>query len=66
MKPHKAAWDKLKAHFERDTLANKLFLKKKYFRTVMIQRSTMEDHLRPMKDITNKLAEINAAISEED
>lgn len=62
----KAAWDKLKAHFERDTLANKLFLKKKYFRTVMNEGSSVEDHLRHMKAITDKLAAINAAISEED
>ena len=29
------AWEALRANFERDTLANKLFLKKQYFRTQM-------------------------------
>ena len=62
----KSAWDKLKTHFERDTLANKLFLKKQYFRTVMSEGSSMEEHLRHMKAITDKLAAINAAVSEED
>ena len=31
----KDAWVVLQNHFERDTLANKLFLKKQYFRTEM-------------------------------
>jgi len=29
----KDAWDAIRYHFERDTLANRLFLKKQYFRT---------------------------------
>ena len=62
----KSAWDKLQAHFERDTLANKLFLKKQYFRMVMKESMPIEKHLKDMKDITNKLAAIKAPISEED
>ena len=31
----KEAWDALRKHFERDTLANKLSLNKQYFRTEM-------------------------------
>lgn len=61
-----AAWDRLSAHFERDTLANKLFLKKQYFRTVMKEGTSMQEHLRHMKAITDKLAAIKANISEED
>lgn len=56
----KAAWNKLKAHFERDTLANKLFLKKQYFRTVMKEGTPIEQHLKQMTDITNTLTAINA------
>ena len=62
----KAAWDALRNHFERDTLANKLFLKKTYFRTEMREGMSMEQHLKHMKDITDKLAAIGAPISEED
>jgi len=62
----KAAWDKLQGHFERDSLANKLFLKKQYFRTVMKDGTPMELHFKHMTDITNKLAAIRAPISEED
>jgi hypothetical protein len=61
-----SAWNKLQLHFERDTLANRLFLKKKYFRTVMNERESIENHLKYMKEITNKLAAIKAPVSEED
>ena len=60
------AWDVLRNHFERDTLANKLFLKKRYFRTEMKEGTSIEAHLKYMKELTDKLAAIDAAISEED
>ena len=59
-------WDTLRSHFERETLANKLFLKKKYFRKEMKEGTSMEVHLKEMKELTDKLASIGAAISEED
>ena len=45
----KQAWNSLKKHFERETLANKLFLKKRYFRSEMkegIGETTFEAHER--------------------
>ena len=62
----KAVWDILKKHFERETLANKLYLKKLYFRKEMKEGTPMEVHLKEMKEITDKLASIGAPISEED
>lgn len=62
----KDAWDALRNHFERDTLANKLLLKKQYFRTEMKERMSMQAHLKNMKELTDKLAAIDAPISEED
>jgi len=62
----KDAWDALCNHFERGTLANKLFLKKQYFRTEMKEGTSIEAHLKHMKEITDKLASIGAPISEED
>lgn len=62
----KAAWDKLQSHFERDTLANRIYLKKQYFRAVMKDGECVEAHLKRMKDIVNKLSAIKVAISEED
>ena len=60
------AWDKLKRHFERSTLANKLYLKKQYFRSVMEDGASVESHLRYMKGITDQLAATGSAIAEED
>ena len=60
------AWTRLRAHFERDTIANKLFLKKRYFRTVMKDSTAVEQHIKHMKELMDKLAAINAPISEED
>ena len=65
-KEPKELWDILRDHFECETLANKLFLKKKYFRTEMKAGTPMELHLKQMKEITNRLAAIGAPISEED
>jgi len=62
----KQAWNALKNHFERETLANKLLLKKQYFRSEMREGTSVDQHLRHMKDITDKLAAIGAPISEED
>lgn len=60
------AWDTLRNHFERDTLSNKLFLKKQYFRMEMKHGTSIEKHLKHMKEITDRLAAIGAPISEED
>ncbi len=62
----KEAWDTLRNHFERETLANKLFLKKQYFRTEMKEGTSMEVHLKHMKELTDRLAAIGAPIAEED
>lgn len=60
------AWDILSEHFEGKTLANKLYLKKRYFRTEMKEGTSVELHLKQMKEITDQLAAIGAPISEED
>ena len=60
------AWEVLKEHFEKDTLANKLHLKKTYFRVEMKPGSSVEEHLRRMKELTDKLASIGSPIEEED
>ena len=60
------AWEALRTNFERDSLANKLFLKKQYFHTQMKDSTSIEKHLKYMKELTDKLATIGAPISEED
>ena len=62
----KQTWDTLRNYFERETLGNNLFLKNQYFQTEMKEGTFMEQHLKHMKDITDRLATIGAPISEED
>lgn len=65
-KTPKEAWEMLKAQFERDTVANKLFLKKKYFRCEMKEGEHLNDHLKRMKELTDQLGAIGSVIEEED
>ena len=60
------AWEKLKSHFDRSTTANKLYLKKSYFRCTMSEGMKVEEHLRKMKELTDAMTAINVVISEED
>jgi len=61
----KQAWNALKNHFEREILANKLLLKKKYFHAELKEGTSVDQHhLKHMKDITDKLAAIGAPISQ--
>ena len=60
------AWEALRNQFERDTLANKLLLKKQYFRLEMKEGTSIEQHLKHMKELTERLAAIGAPIAEED
>lgn len=60
----KQAWNALKKHFKRETPANKLLPKKQYFRSESMKEGTLVDqHLKHMKDITDKLAAIGTPIS---
>ena len=62
----KNVWDALCDHYERDTLANKSMLKKQYFRTEMKEGTSIEAHMKYLKELTDKLAAIGSSISEED
>ena len=52
--------------FERDMLVNRLLLKKQYLCTDMKEGSSVEQHIKTMKKLTDRLAAINVPISEED
>ena len=62
----KEIWDKLKERFERNTVANKLFLKQKFFSLKMKDHHSLDEHLRRMKEITDQLAAIKAPIPEDE
>ena len=40
------AWTALREHFERDSLVNKLMLKKQYFRMEMKEGTSIEEHIK--------------------
>ena len=63
--PH-AVWVALENHFRRRTTANKLFLKKSYFRCSMGEDISLEQHLKNMKMATDKLNGLGCEVSEED
>ena len=60
------AWTALCKQYERNTLTNRIYLKKRYFRLEMREGSALQEHLRAMKELTDKLAVINCEISQED
>ena len=62
----KPAWDALRNHYERDSLPNKLLLKKKYFRMETKEGDSISAHLKRMKELTDKHTAIEAAIEEKD
>jgi hypothetical protein len=65
-KSTKEAWDTLRNNYERETLGNKLFLKKSYYRTMMPEGMPVQEHLKNMKELGDRLAAIGAPIPEED
>ena len=62
----KEIWDTLRGRFERDTMANKLFLKQRFFSLKMKESDKLDEHFRRMKVITDQLAAIQAPIPEDE
>ena len=65
-KTPKEIWDTLKQRFERDTIANKLFLKERFFSPKMKESDHIDEHLQRMKVITDHLAAIKAPIPDDE
>ena len=62
----KDLWDTVKAHFERNTMANKLFLKRQFFTTKMQEGQSVQDHLKCMKEVSDQLAALGSPVAEEE
>ena len=60
------AWKRLREHYEKGTLMTKLHLRKTYFKMEMAESTSVEKHLRNMKDITDRLAAMGSPIAEQD
>ena len=63
--PH-GVWETLKTQNERNTHANKLFLKRQYFTSNTKQGQSIQDNLKCMKEISDKLAALGSAVAEEE
>ena len=62
----KEAWEKLSAHFDRSTTANKLYLKKRFYRLQMKAGTKLTEHFKTMKELTDQLAAIGVNIGDDD
>ena len=62
----KQAWSKLESHYEIKSLANKLFLRKKYFTMSMAVDDSMSEHINKMKELASQLEAVGASITEDD
>ena len=62
----KEAWSKLQSHYEVNSVANKLFLRKKYFTMSMGVDDSMSEHINKMKELAGQLEAVGASITEDD
>eukprot|EP00794_Sanderia_malayensis_P011646 gene11646-12844_t len=60
------AWKKLEEHFETKSLANKLFLPRRYLTSMMSEGDKMIDHINKLRSLAEQLDSVGAPISEED
>ena len=60
------AWSKLENHYEVKSLANKLFLRKRYFTATMSENDTMMVGINKMRCLAEQMASVGAQVSEED
>ncbi|KAF1334706.1 Integrase catalytic core protein, partial [Globisporangium splendens] len=60
------AWSKLEDHFEKKSLANKLFLRRRFFTTMMEEGDDVLAHINKLKTLAEQLDAVGAPVSEED
>lgn len=60
------AWLKRESHYETKSLANKLFLRKRYLTTTILDGDRMIDHINKLRSLAEQLDSVGAPMSEED
>uniref|UniRef100_A0AAV1V6N0 CCHC-type domain-containing protein n=1 Tax=Peronospora matthiolae TaxID=2874970 RepID=A0AAV1V6N0_9STRA len=60
------AWSRLEGHFEKKSLANKLFLRRRFFTTMMDEGDDVLEHINNLKTLAEQLDAVGAPISEDD
>src|SRR5512145_3349195 len=60
------AWSKLESHFEKKSLANKLFLRRRFFTTMMEEGDDVLAHINKLKTLAEQLDAVGAPVSDDD
>ncbi|KAJ0389892.1 hypothetical protein P43SY_012045 [Pythium insidiosum] len=60
------AWSRLEAHFEKKSLANKLFLRRRFFSAMMEDGDDVLQHINKLKTLAEQLDAVGAPVSEDD
>uniref|UniRef100_A0AAV1UGP5 DUF4219 domain-containing protein n=1 Tax=Peronospora matthiolae TaxID=2874970 RepID=A0AAV1UGP5_9STRA len=58
------AWSRLEGHFEKRSLANKLFLRRRFFTTRMEEGDDVLQHINKIKTLAEQLDAVGAPVSE--
>uniref|UniRef100_A0AAV1TL77 CCHC-type domain-containing protein n=1 Tax=Peronospora matthiolae TaxID=2874970 RepID=A0AAV1TL77_9STRA len=60
------AWSRLEGHYEKKSLANKLFLRRRFFTTTMGEGDDVLEHINKLKTMAEQLDAVGAPVSEDD
>ncbi|GMF62465.1 unnamed protein product [Phytophthora fragariaefolia] len=60
------AWSRLEGHFEKKSLANKLFLRRRFFTTMMAEGDGVLEHINKIKTLAEQIDAVGAPVSEDD
>lgn len=60
------AWSRLEGHFEKRSLVNKLFLRRRFFSTMMEDGDGVLEHINKLKILAEQLDAVGAPVSEDD
>ena len=60
------AWSRLEGHFEKRSLANKHFLCRRFFTTMVEEGDGMLEHINKVKTLVGQLDAVGAPVSEDD
>ena len=60
------AWSRLEGHFEKKSLANKLYLRRRFFTAKMDDGDDVLQHINKLKTLAEQLDAVGAPVSEDD
>uniref|UniRef100_A0AAV1TIF2 Retrovirus-related Pol polyprotein from transposon TNT 1-94-like beta-barrel domain-containing protein n=1 Tax=Peronospora matthiolae TaxID=2874970 RepID=A0AAV1TIF2_9STRA len=60
------AWSVQEGHYEKKSLANKLFLRRRFFTTMMDEGDDVLEHINMLKTVAEQLDAVGAPVSEDD